>query len=112
MNKQPQILTAATAITLLAIGGTATASDIDQIRYVDEINNCVAEIAVHANYDDASRVLHTVITENRSRLGYTFSIDTSVFGDDDQEAIRKYASYCVARGENTVLKFTIDEVSG
>jgi len=112
MNKQPQILTAATAITLLAFGGTATASDIDQIRYIDEIHNCVAEIAVHANYDDARRVLHTVITKKRSRLGYTFLIDTSVFADDDQEAIRKYASYCVARGENTVLKFKIDEVSG
>ena len=112
MNKRPQILTAATAITLLAFGGTATASDIDQIRFVDEVNNCVAEIAVHANYDDASRVLHNVTTENRSRLGYTFSIDSSVFGDDDQEAIRKYATYCVARGENTVVKFTIDEVSG
>ena len=112
MNKQPRILTAATAITLLAFGGTATASDIDQIRFVDEVNNCVAEIAVHANYDDASRVLHTVTTENRSRLGYRFSIDTSVFGDDDQEAIRKYATYCVARGENTVVKVAIDEVSG
>ncbi len=112
MNKQPQILTAATAITLLAFVGAATASDIDQIRYVDEINNCVAEIADHANYDDASRVLHIVTTEKRSRLGYKFSIATAVFGDDDQEAIRKYASYCVARGENTVLKFTIDEISG
>ena len=30
----------------------------------------------------------------------------------NQEAIRKYATYCVARGENTVVKFTIDEVSG
>ena len=112
MTKRQQILSAATAITLFAFGGTATASDIDQIRYADEVNNCIAEIADHANYDDASRVLHTVIIENRSRLGYKFSIDTSVFSDDDQEAIRKYASYCVARGENTVVKFTIDAVSG
>jgi len=110
MTKRPLILSAATAITLLAFGGTATASD-NGTRQASEIRSCISEIGDHANYEDATRVQHMVIQKRRSRLGYVFTIDTSVYVDIDNEAIRKYASYCVARGENTPVKFSIDEVS-
>ncbi len=111
MNKRPQILTAATAITLLAFGGTATASDNAKTRYASEMDTCIAEIAGHANYDEAIRVRHTVFVTKRLRRGYEFSIDTSVFVKDDQDAIREYASYCFAQGKNTLIKFNIDEVT-
>ena len=111
MINRPQILTAATAITLLAFGGTAAASDNARIRYASEVNSCIAEIGDHANYDDATRVRHTVVVTRRTRIGYVFSIDTSVFIDPDKDAIREYASYCVARGDNKPVRFTIDEIS-
>lgn len=112
MLNRPQLLTAATAITLLVFGGNAVASDNAKIRYVSEINSCIAEVGEHANYDDATRVRHIVVVTKRTRIGYVFTIDTSVFIESDKDAIREYASYCVARGESSPVKFKIDEVTG
>ena len=112
MTKRPQILSAATAITLLAFGGPATASDNDKLEFASEINTCIAEVADHANYESATYVRHTVVNKRRSRRGYVFTIDTSVYADSNDDAIREYASFCIARGENKLVKFTIDEVFG
>ena len=119
MNKRQQILTLAAATTLLTIGGPAAASDDGKLAYDSEINSCVTEVGKHANYSDATRVRHTVIRIKhrpgigpRTGIGYVFTIDTSVFTDSDEIAVRKYASYCVARGEDAPVKFTIDQVSG
>lgn len=110
MFKQPLPLSAATAIVLLVFGGTATASDSAESRYLSEIKSCIAEVGDHANYADATRVQHTVEETGRTRLGFAFRIGTSVFNDSEDEAIRKYASYCVARGDDQLVKFSIDEV--
>ncbi len=119
MIKQQQILTVAAAITLLTIGGPAAASDNEKLPYDSEVNSCVAEVGNHANYNDASRVLHIVVKVKRRPgigprvgIGYVFTIDTSVFTDSDEIAVREYASYCVARGDETLVKFRIDEISG
>ncbi len=112
MNKRPQILTAATAITLLAFGGSATASNLDNLKFASEVRSCIAEIADHADYVDATYVRHDVIKKRQSRRGYVFTIDTFVYADSKDNAIREYASLCIARGENNVVKFTIDEISG
>ena len=112
MSKRQQILSAATAITLFAIAAPATAGDSNDARHLSEIKSCIAEVANNANYADATRVRHTVIEKRRSRRGFVYSIDTSVFTDSDDQATREYVSYCIARGEDTLVKFTIDEVSG
>ena len=112
MSKKQQILSAATAITLFAIAAPAAAGDISDEPYRSEIKSCIAEVANNANYADATRVRHTVIEKRRSRRGYVYTIDTSVFTDSDDLATREYASYCIARGEDTLVKFTIDEVAG
>ena len=111
MISRPQILTAATAITLLTIGGPATAFDHDKLAYASEVKSCVAEVDDHANYDDAARVQHIVVKVKRTEIGYVFTIDTSVFTDADDDAVREYASYCVARGDETLVKFRIREIS-
>lgn len=105
-----QKLSAATAITLLAFAAAAPAADIDETRYYEEIKSCIAEVGDRADYADATRVRHTVVEKNRSRLGYVFAIDTAVFNDLQDKAIRSYASQCVARGKSTLVKFTINEV--
>ena len=117
INRQ-QILITAAAITLLTIGGPTAASDNGKLAFDSEVQSCVAEIGNHANYNDASRVLHIVVKVKRRPgigprlgIGYVFTIDTSVFTDSDEIAVREYASYCVARGDETLVKFRIDEIS-
>ena len=119
MINQSQILTVAAAITLLTIGGPAAASDNEKLPYDSEVNSCVAEVGNHGNYNDATRVRHTVLRVKRRPgigprvgIGYVFTIDTSVFTDSDEIAVSEYASYCVARGDQTPVKFKIEEVSG
>jgi len=82
MINRPQILTVATAITLLFFA------------------------------EDASIVRHLVVLKKQTGIGYVFTIDTSVFTDSDETAARQYASYCVAQDDDTPVKFRIAEVSG
>ncbi len=112
MTKQQQILTAAAAITLLAIGGPAAATDNGKLAYDSALKSCIAEVGDHANYDDANRVLHMVVKTKNTFVGYVLTIDTSVFTNSDAIAVREYASYCVAKGDDKPVKFRIEEVSG
>ena len=112
MINQQQILTVAAAITLLVFGGTAAASHNGKLAYASEVKTCIAEIRDHANYEGATRVLHTVVITKQTLIGYVFTIDTSVYTESDDTAVREYASYCFARGDNRLVRFRIDEVSG
>ena len=119
MINRHQISTPATAITLLVFGGNAAASDNGKSEYESEVRSCVAEVANHANYSDATRVQHLVVKVKRQPgigprigIGYVFTINTSVFTDSDEIAVREYATYCIARGDDTLVKFRINEVSG
>ncbi len=111
MINRPQVLTAAATIILLIFGGSAAASDNATLTYASGIKTCIAEVADHANYEGAIRVLHIVVSEKRTRLRYMFPIDTFVYTESDDTAARKYASHCVARGGDRLVKFRIDEVS-
>ena len=110
INRQ-QILTTAATLTLLIFGGPAAASDNVKPAYASEVKTCVAEVGDHSNYEGAARVLHKVVMEKRTRSGYVFTIETSVYTKSDDTAVREYASYCVARGDDKPVKFRIDEIS-
>ena len=110
INRQ-LLLTTATAITLLFFAGTATASGIGKLAYASEIKSCIAEVGKRANYEDASIVRHMVVLKKQTGIGYVFTIDTSVFTNSDETAVRQYASYCVTRDDDTPVKFRIAEVS-
>ncbi len=112
MINRPQILTAAATITLLIFGGPAAASDNIKPAYASEVKTCIAEVGDHANYDDANRVLHMVVKTKNTFVGYVLTIDTSVFTNSDAIAVREYASYCVAKGDDKPVKFRIEDVSG
>ncbi len=111
MIKQQQILAVAAAITLLTIGGPAAATDNDKLAYDGEVKSCVAEVGEHANYNDAIRVRHTVVKVRNTGIGYVFRIGTTVFTGSDEIAVREYASYCVAKGDDKLVKFRISEIS-
>ncbi len=109
INRQ-QILTAVTII-LLASGGVASASYSDKLVRGDELKSCIAEISSHANYIDSTSILHVVTKMKRTRSGYVYTIGTSVFTDPDETAAREYSSYCVARGDDKLVKFRIREIN-
>ena len=111
MINRPQLLTAAATITLLIFGGPAAASDNIKPAYASEVKTCIAEVGDHANYEGATRVLHMVVIKKRPVIGYVFTIDTSVYTKSDDTAVREYASYCVSRGDDKLVKFRIDETS-
>ncbi len=100
-----------TAASIFFVGGQAVASEDDRFRYDTEINSCIAEVGEFANYDDAVRVRHNVVVVKRTRIGYVFTIDTAVFVESGDDAIREYASYCVVRGTQKPVKFDINETS-
>ncbi len=111
MIKQQQILTAAIAIALFIIGGPAAASDNGIQRYDSAIKSCTTEINGKANYSGATRVRHTVMLVKKHGGRYVFSIGTDVFTDSDEIPAREYASYCVAGGDDKLVRFRIDEES-
>ncbi len=111
MFKQQRILTVTAAVSLLTIGGFASAAVNDEPAFDREVNSCIAEVGEHANYIAATRVRHTVVLVKNTFAGYVFKIGTSVFTDSDEIAVRAYNSYCVARDDDKPVKFRIDEVS-
>ena len=112
MTKRYQLLTAAAAFALFSVAGTALASDDGDIRFAREVNSCIAAINESVDYDDATRVRHTVVEVKNTFIGYVFEIDTDVFTNSDEIAVREYASYCVAKGDSKPVRFEINKISG
>ena len=101
------ILSAA-ALFLIA-GPISAAPNGWQQEIKTEINACVAVIADHANYDDAARVRHNVVGVKERTVGYKLTIETSIYSDNGDAAIRAYATSCVVNGNNVPMSFSISE---
>jgi hypothetical protein len=71
------------------------------------VDICVAEVANNADYSDANSVLHKVASKPRSVSGYTVSIRTIVYGDDDESVVREYASHCAINRLEQIRSFRI-----
>ena len=110
MISRQKILTALTVLTLVPFAGLASAAS-QKSPYASEVESCVAEVSRHANYDQATRVRHTVVIVKETRMRFVFTIDTSVFTDSTETAAREYTTFCVARGDGTPLKFRIKHSS-
>ena len=108
MSKRNKVLTTMLATALTLIGGTVTNAAPVATAYAEEVRSCVAQMAEHANYDDATRVRHTIVLLEETRLRYKFTIGTSVFTDSDDLAARQYDALCVVLGGGTPLKFRVN----
>jgi len=98
------------AAALFVFAGQASAAQGSWQQEIEtEINSCVAAIADHANYDDATRVRHSVVGVKERTVGYKLTIETSIYSDDGDTAIREYATSCVVNGNNAPMKFSISE---
>ncbi len=102
------ILSSAALIVLAAQASAAqeTWSGIDS-----EIKSCVAAVADHANYNDATKVRHAVVKVKERTVGYKLTIETSLYNDASENAIREYATSCVVNGSNVPMQFSISEIN-
>lgn len=70
-----------------------------------QIQACVAEIGLHANYDKASRVVHRVESlEQRNLAEMTIGIETTVFLKDE-DFDREYRASCVTDTMGRLVEF-------
>ncbi|MGI9271548.1 MAG: hypothetical protein ACR2QT_07230 [Woeseiaceae bacterium] len=97
------------AAALFVMAGPATAAQGDWSEIQSEINSCVAAVADHADYSDATHVRHAVVDVKERTVGYKLSIETSIFTDAGETAIREYATSCVVNGDYAPMKFAINE---
>jgi len=97
------------AAALFILAGQASAAKGSWQEIETEINACVSAIADQANYDDATRVRHTVVGVKERTVGYKLTIETSIYSDTDDAAMREYATTCVVNGNHAPMKFSISE---
>ncbi len=112
MFKRQQLLSTAAVTALFLIGAPALAADGAKISFQKEVDACIAEINNNVDYENATRIRHTVVKLKNTFAGYVLAIDTDVFTKSDESAVREYASYCVAKGEGKPSRFRIDRKSG
>ena len=71
-----------------------------------DVQMCIAEVAKHANYDGATRVVHLVHSSQKNLAERQFRIDTTVYAGDDSAA-RSYRSDCVTLGAIRMVDFKL-----
>ncbi|MDX1509077.1 MAG: hypothetical protein R3358_12400 [Woeseiaceae bacterium] len=109
MNYRNIIAAATLAFAGLLGSAPATAAGFDSVAPDTLIDQCVAEIGRQADYTGGVRVEHEVLSAPRRTVGYTLTIDTTVFSDTDGQVVREYATKCVVTGGETPLRFRIKE---
>jgi hypothetical protein len=94
---------------LIVLAGQASATQETWSGIDTEISSCVAAVADQANYSDATKVRHAVVGVKERTVGYKLTIETSLYNDTSDIAIREYATSCVVNGNNKPMKFSISE---
>ena len=108
INRNKIIASSLAALGLFAISAPTLASYYE-IAPNRDVDLCVAEIQAHADYTDAGRVRHEVESSKRRTVGYLLKINTTVYSEGDDKAIREYTAVCVVTGGKKPLKFSIKE---
>ena len=102
-------------LALFGLAFTCTASaDPGQPdrRTSDQIKACVAEIAAHADYSDASHVVHSVSRlKQRNYEELEIRVSTAVYGETDEITLREYAASCLTETMGNLVKFRISPVN-
>ena len=104
------------SLTMLALFGFALPCNADagspRARHDtgEQIEACISEIGRHADYGDASRVVHWVARLNQKNLVETeIRIETSVYLNSEAP-VREYAASCVTGTMGDLVKFRFNEV--
>jgi len=94
---------------LIVLAGQASAAQETWSEIDSEISACVTAVSEHADYSDATRVRHDVVTVKERTVGYKLTIETSLYNHASEGAIRAYATSCVVNGNNVPMQFSISE---
>ena len=82
-------------------------ADTDQ-----QMQACIKRIARHADYDDASRVVHRVTSlRQKNPIELEFRIETAVFVHNDDQLTRQYSASCVTAFAGKVIRFRIESTA-
>jgi len=100
-----------TLIGLYVFAAPAGAATVAESGVADEVNSCVAAVRERVDYSDAIGIRHDVVAIERRTVGYTLKISTVVYGQNEGETIRAYATTCVVNGDNKPLQFSISKSS-
>ena len=115
MNNRIKATLSLTVLVLLGVTiATDAAASPDGIpaRTTAQIQSCVSEIGKHADYADASRVIHWVATlDQRNLVEMEIRIETAVYLGSDRSASRSYASSCVTDIMGDIVRFRIDPLA-
>ena len=98
----------ASIIAIPAFAAPVAANKYEQAELDQEVRSCIAELGQQADYSDASEVRHEIVVTKRKTLGHRLDIETSVFADGD-EAIRAYATRCIAYRDNKPFRISVSE---
>ena len=105
-----------TSLTTLALFGLSLACDSHASprevpsRTYKYVQPCIAEIGKHANYEDASRVVHWVTKfDHRNLVETELRISTAVYLRGDKEVTREYLTSCVTASLGELVEFQFAE---
>jgi hypothetical protein len=108
-NRNTLLALAVSLIAVPAFAAPAAANKYERAQLDLEIKSCIAELGIHANYADASQVRHEIVVTKRRTIGHKLDIQTSVYSDSSDNAIRAYATKCVVYRDNKPVKFRVSE---
>jgi len=114
MNHLTKTISSVTFLSLLglAICPDAIAGSVPISRGTDKpIETCVAEIRKHADYVNASRVVHQISKlDQHNFIEMEMTVDTVVYLKSDDGVAREYTATCVTGIMGDLLEFRIDAV--
>lgn len=96
---------------LVVLAAQATAAEETWSGIESEIDSCVSVVADQVDYNDATRIRHAVVGVKERALGYKLNIETSLYSDASDQAIREYKTSCVVNGSNLPVDFSISETN-
>ena len=103
------VTTTLAAVGLFVFSTALSLPGFSELAPRSTIDICVAKIAEQANYEDAGRVRHEVVSKPRRSSGHILKIDTIVYGFDGEQVIREYATTCAVSGRSVTKLFEIRE---
>ena len=109
---QSPLAITATALLALAFGTQAAAASPDDDKaFRKQAKACIAEIGRQADYGNANRARHAVVSTSQTAQGQSIlQIETSLISGRRDKVIKRYSTSCVVGEAATVAKLDIAEI--
>jgi len=109
----PNTLTIAATVMLALTCSTQAlaASPDDDKAFRKQAKACIAEIGRQADYSNANRARHAVVSTSQTAQGQSIlQIETSLISGRRDKVIKRYSTSCVVGEAATVAKLDITEI--